>query len=210
MENSPVVPEDAPSGPRVLRSVLGTLLLLVVILGTTVWIIGVIPYRMFKSSIREISAKKFAVEIAGAISTFHASYDKFPIDSPAADWAGTTEAANGLIAVLTAAGSPAVTLRNPKKINFLEGFKQAKKEVFGKMVDGIDEETDPLLPAIYDPWGQPFIVIMDTDKDGVITNPLKVGSVLMTRGKKALVYSTGPPNADGTRNTDESNFITTW
>ena len=103
-----------------------------------------------------------------------------------------------------------MTLRNPKTINFLEGFKQAKKEVFGKMVDGIDVDTDPLAPAIYDPWGQPFIVIMDTDKDGVITNPLKVGAVLLIRGKKAIVYSTGPPNADGTRNTDESEFIITW
>ena len=210
MENSPEVLKVAPDRSRVLRSVLWTLLLFVVILGAAVWILGVVPYRKFVRNLKVESARKFAEEIAAAVSTFHASYDKFPIDSPAADWAGTTEAANGLIAVLTAAGSPAVTLRNPKKVNFLDGFKQAKKEVFGKMVDGIDDETEPLLPAIYDLWGQPFIVIMDTNKDQVIANPLKSGGVLLTRGKKALVYSTGPPNADGTRNTDESKFITSW
>jgi len=210
MENSPVVLEVAPDRSRVLRSVLWTLLLFVVILGAAVWILGVVPYLKFARNLKVESARKFAEEIAAAISTFHASYDALPIDSHGVDWVGTTADGHGLVAVLTGAQRPEVMLRNPKKINFLDGFKQAKKEVFGKVVDGIDDETDPLLPAIYDLWGQPFIVIMDTNKDQVIANPLKSGGVLLTRGKKALVYSTGPPNADGTRNTDESNFITSW
>ena len=153
---------------------------------------------------------RFAVEIYGAIASFYADYDTLPINSPGVDWVGTTEAKSGLIAVLTSAGSPDANLRNPRKINYLDGFKQAKKDASGKMVYGLDAVTDPLIPAIYDPWGQPFIVILDTNFDSVIANPLKAAGALPIRGKKGIVYSTGPPNADGTRNTDESKFIISW
>ena len=212
MENSPVVPEDAPRVARVLRSVLRTFLLLFGIVVLGIWLIAIIPCGKVMRSVKVKEAQKVAEEIAGAISSFNASYDRLPIDAPDADWAGTTGEMNGLVAVLTAAERPDGKVRNPKKINFLDGFKQAKRAGPGKWADGIDEESDPWEPAIYDPWGQPYLVIMDTNKDQVIANPLKLleNRILLFRGKKAVVYSTGPPKADGSRNTDESEFITSW
>lgn len=199
-----------PGGsPRWVRFVLTWMLLFVV-----AWLLFIgpwgDPWHNFKGTIKEKSTAKMAVETAGAISSFYADYDRLPINSPDADWVGTTGEKNGLVAVLTAAEKPDGKLINPKRINFLDGFKPAKKDDSGKMAYGIDDVTNPWDPAIYDPWGQPFIVIMDTDKDGVIANPLKSWGALLLRGKKGIVYSTGPPNADGSRNTDESKFITSW
>ena len=199
-----------PRGSRKRRRVVLNLLLLFGILGTGVWNSWAAPDGALKPGVKELSAARFAVEIYGAVASFYADYDTLPINSPGVDWVGTTEAKSGLIAVLTSAGSPDANLRNPRKINYLDGFKQAKKDASGKMVYGLDAVTDSLNPAIYDPWGQPFIVIMDTNFDSVIANPLKSGGALPLRGKKGIVYSTGPPNADGTRNTDESKFITSW
>ena len=161
-------------------------------------------------SVKEKSVQLFAVEIAGAVSSFYADYDRLPIDFPDGDWVGTTQAKSGLIAILTAEEGPNEKRKNQKNINYLDGFKHTKTDVSGREVDGLDTDTDPLRPAIYDPWGQPYIVIMDTNLDSRIVDPLKSSIPLEVRGKKALVYSTGRPNADGTRNTDESKFLMSW
>jgi hypothetical protein len=210
MENSPVVPEDAPGGSRKRERVMLILLLLFGIVWMVYWIWWDVPHGNFIGSVKEKSTEKMAVEIAGALSWFYSECDVLPIDSPGADWVGTTGEKNGLIAVLIGAEKPIGKLRNHNKINYLDDFKPAKKDDSGRMVDGIDALTHPLEPAIYDRWGQPFIVILDTNFDSVIASPLKSEGVLLIRGKKGIVYSTGPPNADGTRNTDESKFITSW
>ena len=202
--------EEVPVRARKRRWVLLILLLFTVGLMTVIWYLFYLPQRGVIRQAKERAATKLAVEIAGAVSSFYASYDQLPIDFPNADWVGTTEGKNGLIAILTGAEGPNEKLRNHKRINYLDGFKQARSDVSGKLVFGIDDQTDPLQPAIYDPWGQPFIVIMDTNLDSRIVDPLKSSIPFEVRGKKALVYSTGPPNADGTPNTDESEFLMSW
>lgn len=210
MENSPEVPEDAPGGSRNRERVALFWMVLFGIVGMGIWYSWLVPRSRFVPSTKEKVAGKFAVEIGGAISSFYADYDRLPIDLPNVDWMGTTGDKNGLVPILVAAEGPEVKERNFKTINYLDGFMQAKSGDSGKMIHGIDYETNPLEPAIYDPWGQPFIVILDTDKDGVIANPLRSGGALPIRGKRGIVYSTGPPNADGSRNRDEAKFITSW
>ena len=210
MENSPEVSQSVPGGSRKRRRVVLNSLLLFGILGTGVWNSWAVPDGALKPGVKELSVARFAVEIYGAIASFYADYDTLPIAFSGADWVGSTTGKHDLVAVLTAAQRPEVMQSNPKKINYLDGFKQAKKDASGKTIHGMDAVTDPLKPAIYDPWGQPFIVIIDTNFDSMIANPLKAGGALPIRGKKGIVYSTGPPNADGTRNTDESKFIISW
>jgi hypothetical protein len=203
-------PQPAPGRSRERRRVVPILLLLFGTVGMGVWSSRAVPEDTLKAETKEQSAAKFAMEIAGAIASFYALYDTLPIAFSGADWVGSTTGKHDLVAVLTAAQRPEVMQSNPKKINYLDGFKQAKKDASGKTIHGMDAVTDPLKPAIYDPWGQPFIVILDTNFDSMIANPLKAGGALPIRGKKGIVYSTGPPNADGTRNTDESKFIISW
>ena len=88
----------------------------------------------------------------------------------------------------------------------MDGFKQAKILSDGKAVNGIDY-SDPATPKLYDPWGQPYHVIMDTNEDGKITLPFVVGSSADVSGKRSVVYSTGEPNANGTPNSDPAKFI---
>ena len=210
MEIPSVAPQNASgNSPRWVRFVLIWMVSFVVI-GMVFFDSWKHPWYNFRGPPKPDPAKKFAVEIAGAISSFSAEYDRLSIDLLSVDWVGTTGDKKGLVPVLAAAKGPHVKDWNLKEINYLDGFRQAKRDDSGKMVCGIDYETDPLEPAIYDPWGQPYIVIMDTNKDQVIANPLKSRGDAVFRGKRGIVYSTGPPNADGTRNTDESNFITSW
>ncbi len=164
----------------------------------------------FVRSSPERSTTKFAVEVAGAINSFYSTYGSFPIGGSDVDWVGDTSNKSTFVAILTAA-SVASRSANPKSINYLDGFKQAKRSARpGAWEDGIDYETKAEEPAIYDWWGQPFKVIMDTNGDGAIANPILSQSAKIFRGKKALVYSTGPPNRDGSPNSDESKWLTSW
>ena len=162
---------------------------------------------LFTISTKDNSTVKNCVEIAGAISSFYRDYDKLPVDQPESDWQGDTKHPD-LVAILTGAYPSEAIQRNPRHINYLDGYKQARL-LSGKMTDGIDF-SDEAHPVIYDQWGQPFMVILDTNSDGKIANPIAADPVHEIPGKKALVYSSGPPNADGTRNTDESKFLKFW
>ena len=210
MENSPEVSEDAPGGSRKRRWVVLISLLWFGVLMAMIWASWGDPWHNFKGPIKEKVTRKFAVEIAGAIFNFSTDYDGFALGSPDVDWVGTTEGKDGLVAALTAKEGQEVKETNLKGINYLDGFKRAEVVDSVTVRDGIDYVTDWLGPGIYDSWGQPFIVIIDTNNDGVIANPLKAGGALPIRGKKGMVYSTGPPNKNGTRNTDEAKFITSW
>ena len=210
MEIPSVAPQNASgNSPRWVRFVLIWMVSFVVI-GMVFFDTWKHPWYDFRGPPKPNPAAKFPVEIAGAIYDFHAEYDGFPFDSPDVDWVGTTAGKDGLVAALTGKEGQEVKETNVKGINYLDGFKRAEVVDSVTVRDGIDYVTNWLGPGIYDPWGQPFIVILDTNFDSVIANPLKSGGALPLRGKKGIVYSTGPPNADGTRNTDESKFITSW
>ena len=164
----------------------------------------------FINSTKEKSTLMLCVEIAGSLSSFYADYSTLPIEQPDSDWQGDTKH-SALVAVLTTTlENPQAQKLNPRHINYLDGFKPAMQgPVAGVFQNGIDFSTAS-SPVIYDAWGQPLLVIIDTTLDGKITNPITSDPKREILGKRSLVYSTGPPQADGTRNTDESKFIKSW
>ena len=149
-------------------------------------------YGKFINSVKEKTTAKYCVEIAGAISSFYSSYDTLPIVNNGSDWEGDTKDPD-LIPVLVASGSDNAKKRNPKSINYLDGFKQAKRgKNAGAWEDGIDYETDPTSPVIYDTWGFPLQVKMDTDFNSEIENPITTpNAIKILRGKKGIVWSFG-------------------
>lgn len=180
-----------------------------IFLMSVVVLVGILTWWVATSSVskwryRSNMTKKVAVELASSLSNFYADYDKLPAAAAAsADWSGNTVANPEFLAVLSARADPRM---NPKKYDYLEGFKQSKTLPDGKVVDGMDY-SDPSSPTLVDPWGQPYHVIMDTNEDGKITLPFIVGTSTDVFGKRSVVYSTGEPNADGTPNSDPAKFI---
>jgi len=207
-------PAEPESSPEQMRRWLALLLLLLFLLA--LWLLRMRMARNHEiiTQLRENNARRAVVEIAGAVGAFYSDYDRLPVKAPDADWRGTTVADCQFLLVLTGREHGTDRPITPKHINYLEGFKGASSERDGKspvirMRDGIDD-YDPECPKIYDPWGQAYYVIMDTDDDKQIKSPLAAEAGRMIKGKKALVYSTGPPESDGSENTDESKFIKSW
>ena len=163
-------------------------------------------YGKFMNSVRATAGKKLAVELAGAVSSYYSTYDTLPITGTAG---GGDEELNTLddtdfLAVLAAKGDVKM---NSRKLDFLEGFQAAKPKA-GSYEGGV-ESSDPASPKIYDPWGQEYIVIMDTNFDGEIENPLGEEPTII-RGKKCIVYSTGRPGSNGAKNEVKSEYLTSW
>lgn len=168
-------------------------------------------YGKFINSVKEKTSAKYCVEIAGAISSFYSSYDTLPIVNNGSDWEGDTKDPD-LIPVLVASGSDNAKKRNPKSINYLDGFKQAKRgKNAGAWEDGIDYETDPTSPVVYDTWGFPLQVKMDTDFNSEIENPITTpNAIKILRGKKGIVWSFGRPGSGNVQNTNQETFLTSW
>lgn len=162
-------------------------------------------YGKVMNMVKAATAKKVAVELAASVSSYYADYDTLPVTATGSDWDGDTKDEADFLAVLAATGDVKM---NSKKHNYLDGFKQAK--VTDDMVkDGIDF-SDPTAPKLYDPWGQPYIVYMDTNYDGEIQNPIDGDTPAILRGKRCIIYSTGRPGPQNAPNTVTSEFIKSW
>jgi hypothetical protein len=94
-----------------------------------------------------------------------------------------------LLAILTANETGAV-LKNPRKIPFFTG-----KDVKVKR-DGLFYEAG-VPEGLYDPWGKPFIVVLDHDLDQKITVTIPQGNIPnaiddgIIRNRNAAIYSLG-------------------
>jgi hypothetical protein len=91
------------------------------------------------------------------------------------------------------------TAINPKKINFLPDLKPVKRGSGPGML--IEGET----PALVDPWGEEYYVLMDTDYSGTIENP-NPASVQTKLCQGVLIWSAGP---DKDPSTWQDN-VTSW
>lgn len=164
-------------------------------------------YGKIMNMVKANAGKKLAVELAGAVSGYYSTYDTLPVTGTTG---GGDEELNTLedtdfLAVLAAKGDVKM---NSRKLDFLEGFQQAKARA-GSYENGLDF-SDEAAPKLYDPWGQEFMVRMDTNHDGEIENPIPGEEPAIIRGKKCLVWSTGRPSSNGTKNEVPSEYLKSW
>lgn len=82
---------------------------------------------------------------------------------------------------------------NPRKVRFLE-IQTAKPGTGGLAPAGSGH-------VVLDPWGNPYVMLMDTNGDGKINNPEKPGSTLP---QSVIGWSAGP---DGDYTTWEDNIV---
>jgi hypothetical protein len=166
----------------------GALLLVVVIL--VLLVVSNSP-RIMKP-VKKNTSQKVCVEVASAVASYYADYERFPVDELNRDLTLDAAAQSKMLGILAAKGDVKL---NPRNINYVEGMQQAKN-VGGKVMNGIDFEGDEALPTLMDPWGKHYIVLLDGDYNGEIDNPelLGIGGdklVPKIRGKKCLVYGAG-------------------
>jgi hypothetical protein len=145
--------------------------------------------------VKRNTSQKVCVELASAVSSYYADYERFPLLNDASGRDLTLDATTQSKMLGTLAAKGDVKL-NARHINYIEGMQQAKR-VDGKVVNGIDFEGDEALPTLVDPWGKRYIMILDSDFNGEIDNPelLGIGGDARwskIRGKKCLVYGAGP------------------
>ncbi len=129
-------------------------------------------------------AQATAMAIDNAIDQFYTEYDHLPAPTSAVkgkDWNSDSGDAENLISILKALDATA----NSKQIDFLGDIKDAKTED-GKRLNGLVREDSTI--ALLDPWGHPYLIRMDGDGDGFVTDPSDPGKRL---AKKAIVWSAG-------------------
>jgi prepilin-type N-terminal cleavage/methylation domain-containing protein len=175
-----------------------TLIELLVVVSIIALLAGgsVAAYGKVMNSVKKTASQKVCVEIASAVSSYFADYEKFPTDTTttSADIIIDDTGSDGLfLGILNATGE---TQYNPRHIKYIDGMKQARF-VNGQYVDGINFEGNEGAPTLTDPWGLGYKVIMDGDYDGKIDNPELDGSGAVNppqsvRGKKCIIYGAGP------------------
>jgi prepilin-type N-terminal cleavage/methylation domain-containing protein len=182
-------------------------LLVVVAIIAILTAVSVGGFGKVMNMVKSTKSKKMAVELAAAVSMYYNDYDTLPVDNNGGDWTGNTVDDSEFLSILAAKGDVA---RNSRKNNYIGDMQQAKRGPRGTYEDGIDFETDPVNPTLTDSWGQPYYVIMDSDYNEEIENPIASDSVRTIRGKRCIVYSRGRPGRNGEENSIESEFIKSW
>jgi hypothetical protein len=138
------------------------------------------------------NARNVETSLEVAIECYFLEYEKLPSVSSEAHLIDT-DSAEGIqfINVLLGCEPSGMALQNPQKIAFLS-VRQGKARKDGIVYD----RTAPgSLQGIFDPWGNPYHVLLDLDGDGILELP---GGGKVT-GHRAVIYSAGPDRKLGTR-----------
>ncbi|MEM7146673.1 MAG: hypothetical protein AAF591_16170 [Verrucomicrobiota bacterium] len=138
---------------------------------------------------REVQAKNDAYGLANAIRSFYSEYSDYPV--PALTKETTMQSSAPIMLVLIAEEPDNAKKLNPRDIAFFAADR-AKDNRAGLTADN----------TFLDPWGSPYIIILDTDFDTRILDPISDE----TFPSRAEVYSPGP---DQDPNTWQDN-IRTW
>jgi hypothetical protein len=146
--------------------------------GLMLWGIQYITKNAHKLPLPQIVIK----DIRMALSSYELDYGHYPI--PEADWHGPDVSIRSRGPMLTALNGSNATL-NPKTIKFTN-FPAAKDRKFGLWQDGGEW-------VLSDPWGEPYYITLDTNKDGKVANPEPRGENIPAMFATAIIlYSSGP------------------
>ncbi|WP_050027589.1 prepilin-type N-terminal cleavage/methylation domain-containing protein [Verrucomicrobium sp. BvORR034] len=147
---------------------------------------------------RELQAKTAMKGLEIAIKGYQTEYNRYPLavaDTEDTKIYDTGDAADGgpLLAALMATD----TTSNPRKVRFYD--PPAAK---GGM-NGYDSTAGTLT----DPWGNGYMVQIDYDGDGVITDPFEEGKTLSAG---VIIYCNGADKTASTGSATKSDDIKSW
>lgn len=149
----------------------------------------------FHPTEKKILPQTILKDIKYAILSYELDYHHFPI--PASDRHGPDVSIRSRGFLLTALIGEEAAL-NPSGIKFID-FPTAKNRKDGLWMDGAER-------VLSDLWGEPYYIVLDTNKDGLIANPefgadqsdsayaksCQTNPPPATLPLKVLLYSSGP------------------
>jgi hypothetical protein len=178
------------------------------ILNATIWVLLVCfsgyllmdwNYRSKKenNSSNIIRSHTVATALETAVTNFFTEYGK----SPTADSKTTTNSPEGirLLQILLGSEPAGDNLQNPRYIKYLS-VKEGKKKRGGL----IYSENGKSVEGLFDPWGNPYTLEIDTDYDEILEFNLG-GRSIKLEGSHVAVHS---PGKDGKHATGDD--VATW
>jgi len=148
---------------------------------------------------RSTQAKNDAMQVRQAIETYFTEYRKYPVKNSTGGSDEVMETNNVLMDVLMGSEREVDGL-NPRRISFFGG-KKAK----GNPPKGGVQSDGAGGGELFDPWGEYFIVTIDTNRNDRVADPDEGGQETIPNG--VIVYSYGPDRQDDRGQGDD---VTTW
>lgn len=138
----------------------------------------------------------YANQIGSAVTSYYYDNNTLPVPATTKATPGgtvfSTDSPEGLEVVNQLAG------HNPRGVKYLIP-KEAKEKKDGAVYDA----SGSRITGLYDPWGNPYMIALDTNYEEKITIPFKIP--VFINGKRCSVYSAGQ---DGVFETKDD--IKTW
>lgn len=185
--------------------------LLVVIAIISVLITLAFPvFHGVQNQAKRTQARSDLLQIVTAVNGYYTEYGRYPRTpaTPADTTYGATTTNDQLFNELRSVSA----MQNPRAIVFLSppDVKDANNPHAGISI------APPTIGQYFDPWGNPYLVRIDTDYDNQVTNPysqnagnapfLHSGVIAWSFGKDALSQSTTSP-ADKNTGTNKDDII---
>lgn len=192
-----------------------TLIELLVVITVIVILIGLLfpAFRGVQDQAKRTQAKNDVTQIVTAVNAYYTEYGKYPIDPnlTAGDkYYGSGTVPTGSVSAGTtdklfdvlrnkaenSTNAPLLTTLNPRGVAFISP-SDAKSPAAPKSGIGIAGTGAPTpLGQFYDPWGNPYSVLLDGSYDNQVPNPyssnagatpnLQVGVIAWSLGKDGL------------------------
>ena len=169
-------------------------MILFVISVTTLVCIGLTAFGIPRHSVfirsQQAVTRHTAFQLKHSITSFFAEYFEFPSDAASSDSENISYTNDNLMSVLI--GTEVVkpdAMINPRNIVFFSGRRAGESRKGGVAVhpDGTHE--------LFDPWGNHYRIIMDTNGDDQINAPSWTGLKEPIK-RSVIVWSPGPDGKD--------------
>ena len=165
-------------------------LLIVITIIATLAGLSFAAFAAVQAAAKKTQASAMISGIQNAIANYNNEYGKLPVPNGGRSAREAPTALDGtLLAILM--GTDAGQKFNPRKIQFLEP-KEAKDGFNGVVMAGENPRS------LTDPWGNPYMALMDANYDGKVRNPDEASeSQSQFVNQDAIVWSSGPDEDDG-------------
>ena len=122
-----------------------------------------------------------------AIQAFNSEYLRFPeVGTPGGETRTDGEAGTKLLTILLGKEALSDSMQNKKQIAFFNAKVNKNKNKGGLVYSSGGSGARP--EGLYDAWGNPFYIKIDTEYDGELEDPLKQGNIIR---KSVIAYSYG-------------------
>lgn len=149
---------------------------------------------------RKVSAQATATSLDQSVNMFFSEYGMFPIESGGGREVDTGSSPTFLNALVGRDES-----LNPRGVRFLSAKEGRRQGEGGR--DGLVYGDGNNVRGLYDPWGNPYTVILDVNYEERLTFTTPDNRSVTLNGRRVAVYSPGVPDGEQVTTSD---LVKTW